>query len=301
MMINNDKDNEFARTIIGMSQIQIKHSNVIGIYIQSYQNKKSNNIEVELITVVDKVIPNWEEDYGDPIYIKVRNMRVTNRIRNDSDFSHVYMHAREVILAQELKNSEILYDKEGKLKEYKKIYDKDNSLPLYANRIEISPKLMKRIKTGIIKKEIVSIPNTMATHYVNPLAMTAYGTIAQIKEILGRYCYESSDEFHPLDYVVCNKGNLENFQNSQKNLQNNWYKYDAYYAIDELETSKKMQPVFSTMERKEFYKQCLALLESQIASIDISNHLNETELRIYRELKATEKLDDNFPCKRILR
>ena len=198
MVINDDKDNEFTRAIIGMAQKQIKRGNVEGIYIQSYQNRKRDNqIEVELTTIIDEVTLNWQDEIfwdGDSRYIKVRNMRVTNNIEIGYNFSSICMHVREAKLEKKKKNAKIIYDKVGKLKGYKEIYDEDNNIPLYINRIEISPKLIKKIRTGISYKKEVKIPNTTTTHYVNPLAMGTDDKITQIKNLLYRYHYESGDQ-----------------------------------------------------------------------------------------------------------
>ena len=71
-------------------------------------------------------------------------------------FSWVYMNHQEAVLAQRLKNSYIIYDGpcewysgEKLLSDLQQSYLEDDDLTFYKNRLEISPKIIKKIRQSL--------------------------------------------------------------------------------------------------------------------------------------------------------
>ncbi len=157
-MIRNDKDNELTKTITNMAKESIQRGNVFGIYINSFTEEQQQKIDI--VSVVDEVTENWESQYDrnfNPRIVvpNVHNIRIMQSVITESQFPWVYMEYQEAILAQELKNSYIIYngcsEEEGEktLEDYQKFYLQDDQLTIYKNRLEISPQIIKKIRQGI--------------------------------------------------------------------------------------------------------------------------------------------------------
>jgi len=159
-MVNNDKNNELTGTIIQMAKGELQKGNVVGMYLNSFT--ESSGKKIELVSVVDQITEKWESLWNDRCYqrmgaTRVHNIKIFPSVIPASQFSKICMHTRERVLAQELKNAYIIYDGRSKWEEGNKFLEdlreaflKDEDLPFFKNRLEISPKLIKIIRQGLI-------------------------------------------------------------------------------------------------------------------------------------------------------
>lgn len=296
MTINNDKNNELTKTIISIAQSRIQSGNVVGIYISCYKNEQNNNqTQIEVTTVVNEdasfdLAKEHNQNSNKSIYTRVRNIIVKDYIEFEWRFSSTYMHWREKTLAQELKNAIIIYDKDGFLESYKQTYDKDESLKTYTNRVEISPKLIEKIKHGINSEINMQIPNTLTTHLVNLLARTSHNIIQQIELLLYQYDFETNEVYSPTYYIICNDENLEQFKVIHQQMKDNYRRYDVRYALDSMLTTNDSNSSLHTIKRPKFYQQCLQYLEEELHFINVVDYLDDELIEIYYRLKKDSKL-----------
>lgn len=285
MIINNDKNSELTKAIINIARRQIKKGNVEGIYISAYltSNKRKNQPQITVTSVISEISEDWSDDFDGRYtdrYLQVRNIQIHTDFSQMQDFTLYMMERREFILGQELKNAYIVYDKNSKLIEYKKSYDKEESLPLYKNRIEISPKLIKKIRQGIFYQAVnMDISETMTLHYVNPYRMTSDNMIEQIKSVMHHYKYETNEIYSPRSYIICDEENLNILKSYLMKKKENQVKY--HNSLISMMRREDRKGINSTMEREEFYQECITFLEEQIPHINVKNYLDREEIETF--------------------
>lgn len=303
-MINNDKNNSLTKTITSIAQEQIKKGDVQGIYLKGYRIHQKNKIEI--VSVVESITREWENLWKNQYYTtmssaKVHNIEICPTVVPMMNFSKVYMHSRETLLAQELKNSHIIYDVEPSwynndlklLADLQESYMKDDSLTFFKNRLVISPKLIKKIKDGLKCGKPVQLSRENKRHIQDKEALTTQHKIYQILELLTRYdAYEKEDgcllwndstsSFDPT-YIACDINNLRIFQRLQQKTTASKYSLEPVFM-----EMRKTQIPASEEKRKEFFGECLSYLVQGFEKINPLDYL-EGEEKIYQELWTGKK------------
>ena len=293
MIINNDKKNELTQAITSIAQKQIQKGNVDGIYISAYTDTERNNQpQVTVTSVINKITEDWEDErnyrYSD-IYTQVRNIRINTDCNEIWNYAPIMMNRREFVLGQELKNGYIIYDTNGELQKYKEVYDQDQYLTLYRNRIEISSRFLSKIRQSILNRKNVAIQESMTTHIVNPYRVTAWDIIEYIKSLLGRYEFETNPVYSPREYIIYDEKNRERFEEYFKKKQENQIKYHVS-LVAMMKMHEPDQNNVSTMEREKFYQACIAFLENQIPHINVKKYLDEEEVERYDKIFEKAKV-----------
>lgn len=310
-MVNNDRKNELTRMITKMAQDEQKKGNVVGIYLNSFTEKEEKKIEI--VFVVDEMTEEWEElrqehFHQTTVTARVHNIKISPSVVHASEFSRVYMHHREAILAQELKNSFIIYDgnsewgkEEHLLEELRESYLGDKKLPFYKNRLEISPKLIQKIRHGLrTGKRIhlfgnregeLCLSKAEESHIVNPSELTANEKLNQIRNLLLRYSIELERGLPHWDsqasgfvnqYIVCDAENFKLFQELQSKTTSSKYKLDRIFN----QMKQSSITSFTEEEKTEFFSKCLSHLEKGFEKIHSMDYLNEGEKETYQKLKS---------------
>lgn len=311
-MVNNDRKNCLTRVITKMSKDALKKGNVVGIYLHAFTEE--NEKQIEIVSVVDEITEEWErlwkeQPYQRMVTARVHNIEVFPSVVQASQFSRICMHHREEVLAQELKNSYIIYDGESEWEEAEKFLEdlresflNDKDLPFYKNRLEISPKLIKNIRQELLRRRRIylfrnnerelRLSRNEENRIVDKNRLRADKKLYQIQDLLSRYSdfelgegfphYDSEKSDFTNQYLVLDDENLKLFQKLQaKTTSSN---YDLDHIFEQMKQSPNDQ--FTEEEKQEFFSRCLSYLEEGFEKIHPIDYFEEEERETYQKLKS---------------
>ena len=312
-MVNNDRRNELTRVITKMAGDELQKGNVVGMYLHAFTEK--NQKKIEIVSVVDEITEEWEslwkeQPYQRKVFAMVHNIEIFPSVVEASQFSKVCMHHQEAVLAQELKNSYIIYDGKSEwgeedekfLEDLRESFLNDRGLPPYKNRLEISPKLIKNIRQSLGTRRMVHLfrngerklrlSRNEEDRIVDKNRLRTDKKLYQIADLLSRYdVFESGDGFPHWDvqtsdfvdqYIICDDENFNLFQKLQaKTTASN---YDLDHVFEKMKQTPNDQ--FTEEAKKEFFSKCLAYLEEGFEAIHPIDYFEGEEKETYQKLKS---------------